>query len=100
MVIYRTIKNDNGSIQLWDLLSEVTGDYYGEPALEFPEAKYQRLWDNEEYLLWFFRGIKKRKKKATHDLKMFCDDNQFDYKSTRKDLLKIYKLSKKYKWWR
>lgn len=97
--MYRAIENDGGSIQLYDLYNN---DYstYSKPCLEFRIEDRVIVWDNNLYLLEFFRGIKRSKKKHRKELKVFCEDNNLNYQSTLEDLLDIYHNSKKLKFWK
>lgn len=99
-LIYRVIANEDNTIQLVDLRSEQNGKYYKEPHLEFTEATVEKCWDNENYLLKFFRGIKNNKNKYLKVLKQHCTDNKFDYAKTKEDLLDMYKYSKQLKMWK
>lgn len=97
---YRAIENADGSIQLHDLYNS---DYSCslKPCLTFVKATGDdKCWDNEDYLLDFFRGVKRNKKKWIKELKNFCKDNNYDYQSTLEDLLDIYKSSKQLKFWK
>ncbi len=96
----RQISNDYGTIVLWDLINESTLEYRQEPCLEFRDVSFDSLWDNSNYLLNFFRGLKNKKKKQIKELKEFCEVNKLLYPTVKKDLLDIYKQSKKEKFWR
>lgn len=99
-VSFRSIENNDSSIKLTDLYRD---DYttYKTPFLEFINAEYDdRCWDNDEYLIKFFRGIKNNKKKHIRELQHFCVKNKLDYTETLYDLLEIYKLSKKLIFWK
>lgn len=99
VVSFRSIENSDNSISLHDLYKE---DFtpFQTPFLEFPNAEGDdKCWDNDEYLIKFFRGIKKSKKKYIKELQKFCEENGYDYQSTLEDLLDIYHSSKKLKFW-
>jgi len=93
----RQISNDYGTIVLFDLLNESTLEYYQNPYLEFVGFD---CWDNSDYVLNFFRGLKNKKKKQIKELKEFCEVNKLLYSAVKKDLLDIYKQSKKEKFWK
>lgn len=91
--VVRQISNSSGSIELFDLYNN-DGSFNYQPCLNFVNAEFDGCWDNSDYVLTFFRGLKKNKKKEKKELKDFCEQNKLDYKSTKKELLRIYKTSK------
>ena len=97
---FRAIENADGSIQLHDLYNEATGKYYKEPTLTFIKADEENCWDNEDYVLNFFRGLKKNKKAQNKELKNFCKVNNLNLEETKEDLLDIYQQSKQSKFWK
>lgn len=100
MVAYRAIENSKGDIQLSDLINENTKQAYFKPALEFKNVKEDYYWDNSTYVYNFLQGLKKKKKDVKKELKMFCIKNGLDYKSTKEDLIWIFKTSKKLNFWK
>lgn len=97
IVSCRIITTDREKIELTDLFNEDKGKYYKEPALTFKDFKYDGYWDNSDYVKEFLESLKKGN---TQELKDLCGEHCLDYKVTKKDLLRIYKASKKQKWWR
>ncbi len=91
---YIAVENAIGDIQLHDLYMEDLS-HHKQPCLSFKNAKFEGTWDNSIYVLKFFRGIKKNKKKYLKQLKEFCKNNDLNYQETLIDLLDIYKDSKK-----
>lgn len=97
---YRTIANSDGSIELFDIVDSKGDTYIKQPALSFPKSEWDNLWDNSEYLKKFFEGLKSGEKNAKTELKDFCQKNKLDYKRVKKELIAIYKQSKKEKFWK
>ena len=89
----RSISNVNGSTELFDLYKD-DGSFSYQPCLVFVGAQFESCWDNSEFVLKFFRRLKKRKKKEKEELREFCAKNKLDYISTKKDLIRIYKTAK------
>jgi hypothetical protein len=96
---FRAIENAQGDIQLHDLYLD-DGSHHNQPCLSFKNVEFEGMWDNSDFLLKFFRGIKKYKKKSLKVLKIFCKENKLDYESTLKDLLDIYADAKKLKFFK
>lgn len=97
---FKTIENSDGSISLCDLYKEDFTPFYT-PFLEFKNVNDEdSCWDNDNYLIEFFRGIKKNKKKWIKELQKFCKKYDLNYQSTLEDLLDIYRSSKKLNFWR
>lgn len=96
---FRAIENETATIQLHDLINNNTLEYRHEPALHFTKAEFEAYWDNELYLLDFFKGLAKKKTKHRKELKEYCTKNSFNYKETEKELVAIYKQSKKLNFW-
>ncbi len=92
MVSYIAIENDEGNIQLSDL-----SNYRGEPMLHF-KGITGGFWDNSDYLKRMFKKLEKDGKH--NQLKDFCLDNNLNFKEVVRDLLEIYKESKKLKFWK
>jgi hypothetical protein len=92
----RQISNIDGSIYLFDLY-KYNGEFSFEPCLVFEKAKTESCWDNEDYVFKFFRRLKKNKKT---ELEQFCIDNDFNYDTTKKELLAIFKTSKYLNFWK
>lgn len=100
IVSFKSIENNDGSIKLNDLYKEDFTNYRT-PFIEFTKADGDdRCWDNSDYLLDFFRGLKKNKKKQIKELKKFCKQYNYEYEFTLEDLLEIYSISKKLKFWK
>lgn len=95
MTVVKEIGNADGSIVLTILLNEKTGEVKYTPWLEFNKVK--ETWDNEKFLIRFFKKLKKGK---TNTLKTFCYENELDFNSTLEDLLEIYKISKDLNFWK
>lgn len=95
----RQISNPNGSIELFDLYNN-DGSFNYQPCLCFVNAEFDGCWDNSEWVLKFFRGLKKNKKEEKQELKTFCKDSKLDYKETKKQLLRIYKTSQYLNFWK
>jgi len=92
---YRAIQNPEGTIELHDLYKD-DGSFSYEPCLEFKNVEFDNYWDNSKYLLDLFKQLKSGK---TKEFKHFCIENNLDYKSTKKQLLSIYKTSKHLNFW-
>jgi len=95
---YRAVENQDGTIQLHDLYID-DGAHYNKPCLVFTKSEFEGTWDDENYLIKFFRGIKKNKKKYIKELKQFCKSEDFNYGITLRELLDIYSDSKKLNFW-
>lgn len=95
----RQISNRQGGIYLFDLYND-DGTFQYEPCLVFENAGHENCLDNTDWLLIFFRGLKKNKKTAKKELKTFCKDNNLDFEETSDTLLSIYKTSKKLNFWK
>lgn len=95
----RNISNAQGDIYLFDLYKN-DGTFQCEPCLVFEKANFNSVWDNNIYLLNFFRLLKKKKKEEIQELKLHCKENNLNYRETKKTLLSIYKTSKKLDFWK
>lgn len=98
--VYRAIESPDGTIQLSDLWSESKGKWYKEPALHFKEARLLNFWDNHLYVKKFLKDLKKGKKSTETELRIFCNDSNLSYDTTKNILIDIYKTSKKLKFWK
>jgi len=68
---------------------------------ELQHENYAYCWDNADYLIELYRDLKKKKKNdRTYEFKDFCKKHSLDYKRTRKELLDIFKQSKREKFWK
>jgi hypothetical protein len=94
----RQISNADGSIYLFDLYND-DGSFQYKPCLVFNEAKSESCWDNEEYVLNFFIRLKKNKEEQNKELKLFCEEQRFNFEHVKQDLLDIFKTSKKLNFW-
>lgn len=92
---YIAIENPEGSIQLADIFKEDTKKPWGNPYLVFEGTN--QIWDNSAYVKKFLKGLYQNKKKSLKELKKFCKEHDFEYKSTLEDLVDIYLSAKHFK---
>lgn len=95
----RQISNDEGTIYLFDIYKR-DGSFCFEPCLVFEKVKYGNTWDNSDYVFNFLAGVKDKKEEQIRELKSFCRQNNLDYKQTKKELIAIFKDSKKIGLWK
>lgn len=99
MTAVREISNPDKSVYLFDLYNN-DGTFNYKPCLVFENVRFNDTWDNETYLLAFFRAIKKNKKKQIKELRIFCRENNLNFDKVITDLLDIYRDSKRLKFWK
>jgi hypothetical protein len=95
----REIGTPERDIYMFDTYRE-DGSFYYEPCLCFDRAKQNRIWDNSEHVLDLIKRLKSKEELAVSEVKSFCDQNNLDYKTTRRNILDIYKRSKQLGFWK
>lgn len=103
---YKSVLSDDEFFELTDLYHD--GKWSQEPSLTFfPYHPKKKLvggsyhWDNDYFLKKMFKNLKKYRFETpqVRELKHWCRFNGMRFKKVRKELLKIYKESKKQKMW-
>lgn len=97
---YRKVANDEGTVYLFDLYKFDGDGFFQEPSLVFEVDNKEVCWDNNKWLLKFFKALKKNKKWARKELKEHCQEEDLTYESTMEDLLDIFSTAKKLKFFK
>lgn len=105
VIASKTVETEDQYFEMF--IIKYDGKWLKKPCLEMfkhdedrKRGHVQYVWDNEVFLKKMFKAIEnKSKNRQTKILKSFCRDHALRFKETKKQLLELYKESKKLKMW-